>query len=515
MKKIFLLFTLISSFLTIAQTAPSIQWQKSLGGSFVDQANCVRQTIDGGYIIAGYSNSTNGDVTGNHGGFDYWIVKINSSGIIQWQKSLGGSGSDFATSIDQTIDGGYIVAGDSSSIDGNVSGHHGASTSSEDCWIVKLDSEGNIQWEKSLGGNSSDYAKSIKQTTDGGYIFAGHSVSTDGDVSGNHGGYDYWIVKLDDRGNIQWQKSLGGTKDDYARSVQQTADSGYVIAGSSFSNDGDVSGHHGSTNREDYWVIKLDNSGSIQWQKSLGGSGIEQAWSVQQTTDVGYIVAGSSSSTDGDLNENEGITDYWIVKLNSNGSIKWQKSFGGSDYDNAASVQQTTDGGYIVAGYSSSNDGDVIGNHGATDSWILKLDGSGNIAWQKSLGGSGDDGGVSIQQSIDGGYIIAGGSTSSNGDVTVNHGYYDYWIVKLSAEGLATQEADFTKINIYPNPIKDILNFSEEVSNVKITDVSGTMVKQISAKGKSIDVSALTKGVYIISATTRAGETVNRKIVKE
>ena len=362
-----LLFFITSN--SIAQ-APEIQWQKSLGGTDDEEATCIQQTSDGGYIIAGYSASNNGDVTLNHNfSDDFWIVKLSSIGVIEWQKSLGGSNPEFATSIEQTTDGGYIVAGYSYSNDGDVTGHHGT-TSYADYWIVKLTSAGTITWQKSLGGDEWDKASSIQQTSDGGYIVAGDSFSTNGNVTGNHGLTDYWIVKLTSTGTIVWQKSFGGLYGEYARSIQQTADGGYIVSGSGDSLDGDVIGNHGLS---DYWIVKISSTGLLEWQKSLGGSKYDICYSIQQTNDGGYIVAGDSASTNGDVTGNNGNNDYWIVKLTSTGSIAWQKSLGGSSYDLGRSIKQTTDGGYIVAGYSYSNDGDVTGNHGLIDYWIVKL----------------------------------------------------------------------------------------------------------------------------------------------
>src|SRR5690606_22973755 len=199
-----------------------------------------------------------------------------------------------------------------------------------------------IEWQKSLGGSGDDFGYSIQQTTDGGYIVGGHSNSTDGDVTGNHGGWDFWVVKLSNIGTIEWQKSLGGSGYDAATSIRQTTDGGYIIAGTSTSTDGDVTGNHGNS---DYWVVKLSNTGVIEWQKSLGGSGSDTGWDVKQTTDGGCIVVGFSSSSDGDVTINYGFSDYWIVKLDSIGVITWQKSLGGNILDEAFSVQQTIDGG--------------------------------------------------------------------------------------------------------------------------------------------------------------------------
>jgi uncharacterized delta-60 repeat protein len=402
----------------------NISWQKSLGGSSDDYAYSVQQTTDGGYIVAGYSESNDYHVTENKGGSDYWIVKLTSEGTLDWQKSLGGSSDDYAYSIQQTTDDGYIVAGFSESNDYDVTKNNGV----RDYWIVKLTSSGDIDWQKSLGGSWYEEASSIQQTTDGGYIVAGWVNSEDGDVSENHGLVDYWMIKLTAAGNIDWQKSLGGSGWDVAYSIEQTTDGGYIIAGYSESNDGNVSGNHGNY---DYWIVKLTSSGDIDWQKSLGGSGWDVAYSIEQTTDGGYIAAGYSDSNDGDVSGNHGSNDYWIIKLTATGDIEWQKSLGGSSPDYAYSVQQTTDGGYIIAGYSWSVDGDILENHGYHDYWIVKLNSAGVIDWQKSLGGSYNDYAYSIKQTTDGGYIIAGTSWSDDGDVSGNHGVYDFWIVKI------------------------------------------------------------------------------------
>jgi len=341
-------------------------WQISLGGSASDETHSIQQTTDGGYIIVGHSHSNDEDVTVNHGQSDYWIVKLTSAGELDWQKALGGNYGDQANSIQQTTDGGYIIAGYSSSDDGDVSENHGQ----DDYWIVKLTSAGDIDWQKSFGGSSIDRAYCINQTTEGGYIIAGTTFSNNGDVSMNHGYIDYWIVKLTSAGDIVWQKSLGGSDYDYAYSIQQTIDEGYIVAGYTKSNDGDVTGNHGYG---DYWIVKLTSAGDIDWQKSFGGSDFDLANSIQQTTDGGYIIAGYSDSDDGDVSENLGGNDYWLVKTTSTGELDWQISLGGSDHDRAFCIHQTTDGRYIIAGYSDSKDGDVSGNHGNRDFWIVKF----------------------------------------------------------------------------------------------------------------------------------------------
>ncbi|MGB3453998.1 MAG: hypothetical protein WBA59_09225 [Moheibacter sp.] len=424
MRKFLLILATFLVAIGLSAQVPLIEWEKSLGGSLNEDAYAMEQTSDNGYILTGWTESNDGDVIGNSG-HKAWVVKLDMNGNIQWQKTYGNPAFfNIFFSIKQTIDGGYIAGGYSNKPNGTPGDY--------DYWIVKLDINGNIQWEKFYGSSTSDVLSSVEQTIDGGYVIAGVSSGNNGDVTGNHGGSDYWIVKLNNNGDIQWQKSLGGTENDSANSIQQTIDGGYIVAGTSNSNNGDVTGNHGG---KDYWIVKLSSSGNIIWQKSLGGTGNDYAYSIQQTIDGGYIVAGESNSNNGDVIGNHGESDYWIVKLSSSGNIIWQKSLGGSGNDVSYSIEQTQDGGYIVAGESNSNNGDVTGNHGGRDFWIVKLSSSGSIQWQKCLGGSNDELARSIKQSIDGKYITAGYSYSNDGDITGHHGSYastDFWIVKLS-----------------------------------------------------------------------------------
>lgn len=323
--------------------APNIEWQRASGGTSDDYPTKVQQTTDGGYIMGGITFSSDGDVTGSHGLFEFWIVKLNNNGTLAWQKTLGGSGSDLCYGIQQTTDGGYIAVGWSNSNDGDVGGNHG----NYDYWVVKLDNSGSIQWEKNLGGTSLDQALDVSQTSDGGYIVVGNSHSNNGDVGGNNGNSDFWVVKLDSTGTIVWEKNYGGSDSEMARSVQQTPDGGYIVAGYTTSNDIDVSGNHGA---EDFWVIKLSASGVLQWQKTLGGSGEDQAFNVGQTSDGKYLVTGYSNSTDGDITSNHGMKDFWVVKLDTNGSILWQKTYGGSNEDWGYGAISTSYGANVIVG---------------------------------------------------------------------------------------------------------------------------------------------------------------------
>lgn len=400
-----------------------IEWKISLGGSGDDIASSVHQTTDGGYIIAGHSNSSDGDVRGNHGGRDFWVVKLDGSGNLVWQQNYGGSQNDIASSIRQTMDGGLIIMGYSVSTDGDVVGNNGSS----DYWIIKLNATGDIIWDKNFGGSEADSGRDIQETMDEGYIAGGTSVSEDGDVGANYGSNDYWILKLDRLRNVEWKQNYGGSSSDVLLSVKQTSDGGYLAVGHSSSSDGDAGGNNGSS---DYWILKLDGGGHIEWERNLGGSNIDYAYSFQQAGD-GYVIAGDTRSSDGDVTGFNGSLDFWIIKLDAAGNLEWEKSLGGSQSEEFRSVDKTTDKGFIVAGSSYSDDGDAEDNNGSADFWIVKLDGSGTIEWEKNFGGSMYEIVNSIRQTTDGGYIAAGFSNSSDGDVGGNNGRADLWIVKL------------------------------------------------------------------------------------
>jgi len=437
MRKIVFSSLLTITYISVFGQSHSIQWQKSLGGSTTEEAYSIGLTSDGGYIVVGPALSDDGQVTGHHGvagsNYDYWVVKLNDTGAIQWENSYGGSADDIGQSIQQTLDGGYIVAGASESTDGDLST---CSIVEYDYWLLKLSSTGSVIWKSCFGGTGGGAFNKgyfVQQTPDSNFIVAGYTNSADGgEVSGYHGGNDYWVIKVSSVGGFVWGKCLGGSGSDIANCVQTTSDGGYIVAGKSNSSDGQVTGNHGST---DYWVVKLDDTGGTQWEQSLGGTAEDDANFIRQTLDGGYIVAGESFSVNGDVTGHHGDTttsDYWVVKLNDTGGIQWETSLGGSQNEVAYSIKQTTDSGYVVAGYSTSTDGNVTGNHGGDDYWIVKLSKSGALQWQKSMGGSGTDDGYSIQQTPDSGYVIAGGSNSTDGDVTGNHGAYDFWVVKLA-----------------------------------------------------------------------------------
>jgi hypothetical protein len=327
----------------------------------------MAKTQDECVVLAGVSDTKSGSsysgLTGESEPLrDLWIAKVNLEGKIVLEKILIKSTHNRINSIQQLDNGDFIAAG----IAGRKYGRNWY------FWVLKLDPDGNIIWERSFGGSDHDTALSIKQSKDGGYIMAGTTYSKDGDVSISYGKNDYWIVKLNFEGELEWEKSFGGSGNDVATDVYADED-GFVLVGRTQSNDGDVSGNHGGY---DYWIVKIDLKGDIVWQRPFGGSRSERASSIIKTTDNCYIVAGSSNSNDGDVSGlHDGYGDYWIIKVDPDGNLIWQKLLGGSGYDVAKSLCHTMDGGIIVAGSSKSKDGDVSNNQGGlgSDYWIVKL----------------------------------------------------------------------------------------------------------------------------------------------
>ncbi|MBK6996438.1 MAG: T9SS type A sorting domain-containing protein [Lewinellaceae bacterium] len=493
---------------------PSIEWQKTYGGSYYEHVNTIQQTSDGGYILSGTSTSNDGDVSESQGNYDFWIVKLNETGAIEWEKSFGGSESEVAVSVAETNEGGFIVSGYTNSPDGDVTGLHGYS----DVWVVKLSQLGELEWERALGGTYYEGGGHIKQTTDGGYIVMASTGSVNGDVSGNHGSNDFWVIKLSETGMIEWQKAFGGTQSEYGYSIEQTIEGGYVMVGSTRSNDGDVLANHG---KADVWVVKLSETGTIEWQQTYGGTDFEAAYYIQQTNDGGYVVAGSSSSFNGDIPKNQGGDDVWILKLSATGEIEWSKTFGGTKDEEAFCVQQTSEGGYIVAAYTYSNDGDIINPRGDADAWVLKLASSGEIEWQMNLGGTKGDGGYFILEIGQSEYVLVGKTSSNDGDVSGNHGEDDYWVVKINAPSVGLDEIPSTQpLSIFPNPATHIVNLrapnNELVLSATISNLLGQQfVQQAIPNGSKIDISTLPKGFYVIKARTDSGKSFSSEFVKQ
>ncbi|MBI4554376.1 MAG: hypothetical protein HY715_01845 [Planctomycetes bacterium] len=362
-------------------------WAATYGGIGSNRASFVQQTSNGGYIVVGITESFDRD-------YDLLVLKLRPDGTVEWQKTYGGVGTERAHSIQQTSDGGYVV----------VSATDSFGAGETDFWVLKLRPDGTIEWQKTYGGVSFDWVRSIQQTIDGGYIVAGETLSF------GAGSFDLWVLKLKPYGTVEWQKTYGGVNTDWAYSLRQTSDGGYVAAGGTNSF---------GTGNIDLWVLKLKPDGTVEWQKTYGGVGRDDAHSIQQTRDGGYIVAGSTESFIA------GKDNLWVLKLKHNGAVEWQKTYWGAYVlgDETFAIQQTGDGEYVVAGKTESF------GAGDADLWVLRLKSDGAIEWQKTYGGSSHDGAHSIQQTLDGGYIAAGWTDSFGA------GGLDFWVLKLRPDG--------------------------------------------------------------------------------
>lgn len=334
-------------------------------------AKSIHQTLDGGCVVAGEMDSF------TTLGKKLWVLKLKPDGTVEWQKTYRGGDYNNTECIQQTLDGGYIVTGYTLSLN----------PGSEDinAWVLKLGSDGTVEWQKTHGGVYPDWARSIQQTSDGGYIVTGFTVSFGAGVE------DIWVLKLRPNGMVEWQKTYGGVKADGAVCIQQTSDGGYIVAGYTYSF---------GAGKKDFWVLKLMTNGTIDWQKTYGGSDNDSMMSIQQTSDSGYIMAGRTDSF------GVGGADLWVLKLSPNGTVEWQKTYGGGDSEGTRFIQQTSDNGYIVAAETRSFSDE------SSDIWVLKLSTHGTIEWQKVYGGARQDSPESISQTSDGGYIVAGYTTS-------------------------------------------------------------------------------------------------------
>ena len=440
--KVFIAFILfgIRISIIVAQT-PSIEWQHCIGGSDGEDAISILQTTDSGYAVIGLGSSFDGDGIGTNGFGDYWLVRLNQDGSIRWSSIYGGSESDIPRCLIQKQDGGFLIVGTTLSNDGDVIFNHGY----YDMWIICVNDTGEIEWQQSLGGSSFDFAYSIQQTFDGGFIVVGSSESLGGDVSNHHGPVgqepDFWVVKLNNIGDIEWEHSYGGLEAEEATSVIQMADSGYVIAGYTTSNDGDVSGLHGMVGfYSDFWVIRIDSLGNLIWQHCLGGTGDEIAFAITKTSADKCLITGIAHSSDGDVTWEHPGDELWVVQLETSGEIDWEQTYGGDNDDRGYGIISNSESDYYVIGTTKSYD-EVTNWHGYIDYWLLNIDTIGNIISETCYGGSEQEGSpyfldlIDLKKTIDGGYIFAGSTQSNDGDASGLHNAVglggDYWIVKL------------------------------------------------------------------------------------
>jgi hypothetical protein len=380
--------------------APDTMWTKTFGGTNIDIGHCVQQTADSGYIITGYTRSY-----GTISGRNVWLVKTDKNGNQQWNNTFGGNSDDEGYSVQQTTDGGYIIAGYTESFGAGLN----------DVFLVKADASGNQVWTKTFGGAQDDEGYSVLQTNDGGFLIGGVTSSY------GAGSRDMWMIKTDPSGNLLWQKTHGGLSSDGAWYVDKTSDGGFILTGWTLS--------YGPGATGNAWFVKTDSMGNQQWNKFFGGDDVDRGYSVQQTTDGGYILTGYTDSF------GAGLYDMLLIKTDPSGNAEWTKTFGGTGRDYGNSVQQTIDGGFIVLGYTLSF------GAGGDDFYLVKTDANGNEEWFKTYGGSASDVGFFVRQTNDGGLIMTGHTLS------FGSGVHDVWLIKTD--------------NIIP---VELLSFTSELS---------------------------------------------------
>ena len=466
---------------SIIQAQVDTLWTKTFGGNIEETGYSVQQISDGGYIIIGYTSSFGA------GGWDVWLIKTNADGDTLWTKTFGGSDYDQGKSVKQTQDEGYIITGGTSSF----------GTGNSDVWLIKTNADGDTLWTKTFGGSGYEAGYSVQQASDGGYIITGYTSSF------GAGDNDVWLIKTNASGDTLWTKTYGGNSDDYSYSVRQTKDDGYIITGYTQSFGAGVN---------DIWLIKTNASGDTLWTKTFGGSGYDVALSVQQTMDEGYIMTGSTRSF------NDANGDVWLIKTDVSGDILWTKTYGGGDYDMGYSVQQTIDKGYIVAGTTSSFGANI------QDIWLIKTNTDGDTIWTKTFVGSGANVAFSVQQTTDEGYIITGWTTS------FDNGNGDIWLIKTTADATIVKKnnnnilSDYKLFQNFPNPFNPKTTFkfsipkSDQVT-ISIYTISGQMLESKTMNFNpgsysfEFDGSKYSTGIYFYKISTSSGFTAERKML--
>ena len=515
--------------------APRVQWDRTLGGtpgsiSEAGLAGSCTATADGGCLVVGKSNSGVGGVKTqpSRGSYDVWVVKLDAAGAKQWDRTFGGAGYDDGAAGQQTADGGYIVVGTSDSPAGGD--RTDPSRGNSDAWVIKLDAAGAKQWDRAFGGAGSDGADAVQQTADGGYVLGcGSTSGVGGDKSEPSRGYvDYWVVKLDGQGRKVWDRTYGGgitgtrTGVNLLRSVRQTPDGGYVVAGQS---DSDAGGDKSEPSRGyiDYWLLKLDGQGRKVWDRTYGGSGTDADATALPTADGGYLAGGTSSSgVGGDKSEpNRGFVDYWVVKLDAAGTKQWDRTFGGAESDYCWALAQTPGGGYVAGGESSSGAGGdrTPAQRGLSDYWLVGFDAAGAQRWDGAYGGPDRNALRALALTADGGLVAAGTSSSGvGGDKTQPaYGAFDLWVVKLAPLGLGARAGRGAAgaVQVYPVPaaggevrVRGLAGLGAGLALVLADGlgraVAGAAVAAGATEG-AVAVGGLAAGAYVLRVTDGRG----------
>ena len=385
-------------------------WAQTFGGGNPEYGRSAIPTVDGGFAVAGTTRSFGG------GDYDFWLVKTDALGNHVWNHTYGGSGVDGVYELIQASDGGYVIIGDTDSF----------GAGGRDFWLVKTDALGNHVWNHTYGGPNHDTGTSVVQTSDGGYLMVGNTYSF------GAGGYDLWLVKTDGVGNQQWDHTFGGIAHDKGTSVIQTLDGGYAAAGNTQSF---------GMGLEDMWLVKTDKQGNHMWNQTYGGSDSDWCYQVVESAD-GFVMAGATSSFA------LGPSDAWLVTTDRFGNLLWSHIYGGAGEECGYSVTQTRDGGYAIAGYTTSR------GAGQGDLWLVKTDAWGNHLWNQTQGGHFDEYGRAVMQTSDGGYVVAGET------ISFGAGSFDFYLVRMSMEsGIAWTDSTTNAITLYRGATDSYWNF--------------------------------------------------------
>ncbi len=491
MKKI-LLFLGFILMVFICYAQPEIEWSYNYGGSSVEYINGIQATSDDNYIVFGNSFSSDGDLEENNGESDIWLMKIDTLGTILWSESYGGSDKEHPSGIIETNEGGFIVLGQSSSMDGDITNYYG----DEDIWIFKVDEMGEIIWSKNYGGSGFDSATSIIKDEDDGFIVAGYTFSNDGDISEAKGGADIWLFNINETGDLIWEKVYGGTDNEFDPDILLTNGGGLILLGISGSLDGDIGGNIGGT---DLWLVKLSSIGEIEWEKNYGGPSIELNASIV-LTENGYVLFGSSTIDDAD----NGLGyEYLAIRIDEEGNQLWEESYGGLANDFLSDAIAIPDESYIMAGRVGAIGADVSNIYVSSDIWIVKINTEGDIVWEKNYGGSEAESPGSILETPDGGLLVGGGTRSSDIDLNQNYGLRDAWIFKLAPFTTSTTNAlirDNTVFDIYPNPSDGTITIEleDQVGSgmIELINPLGVVVTSQKVLGSRVTIRGLPKGSY-------------------
>ncbi len=500
---------------------PITIFAKTFGGSSSEYPYSIVVTKDNKYVVAGYTNSFDGDVDtiSRHLLSDGWVVKLDENGNMIWKKNFGGNGFDQIFSMCQTIDQGFILVGYTNSIDGdlkNTTGKHG--------WVFKIDSLGLLQWSKTFGGSDIDAFYSVFQNKNGDYFIGGNSTSKDGDFNENAGKYDIWVLKLNVKGDLIWKKRIGGSDDDLLKQLTNIDDKTFAFVGTSTSIDGDFSeaakGYYGD------YIIKMDSSGNIIWNLTpTGDRYLSREFHAVTTSGKNIVAAGMSIV--GQLNISSEFPYSWdfkVSKTDTSGKELWTKLYGGLQPDGANSVSSFPNGDLLISGYTYSiNTGDVRNNHstkGNGDFWVIRIDSFGKFLNANCYGGFDDDQGYSSVIDKKGNVIVVGISASYNGTFSENKGGYDWGVVKITYDltsTIETQNGIFV-ISEFPNPVENNLSF--KISNgfeptIKITDLRGKIYLNLEKikNETSIDMSQFPSGIYFLTYEID-NQFLTKKIVK-